>query len=160
MELKTKIKAEEGEQQLLITRTFNLSVELLFKAFTVPELLGQWMGTNVLELDNQPLGKYKFETKDPQGNVVFQAEGTIHGVTENTRIVRTCEMVGAPFGPQLEFLDFKSLGANQSELQMQVIYRSRDVRDQMLKMPFASGISKAHDRLETLMEVRDSQKTY
>lgn len=151
MELKTKINAEQGEQQLTITRSFNLPVALLFKAFSVPELLGQWMGTRVVELENTALGKYQFETTDPAGKVVFQAKGTIHGVKENQQIIRTFEMVNAPFDVQLEFLDFKSLGPGESELKMQVVYRSKEIRDQMLQLPFASGISKAHDRLEALM---------
>lgn len=151
MELKTKIQSAEGEQQLLITRRFNLPVALLFKAFSTPELLGQWMGTQVVELENQPLGKYQFETRDPSGNIVFHAVGTIHGVKENEQIIRTFEMLNAPFDVQLEFLDFISLGDQESELKMQVVYRSKQIKDQMLKLPFASGISKAHDRLEVLM---------
>ncbi|SDZ96225.1 Uncharacterized conserved protein YndB, AHSA1/START domain [Arachidicoccus rhizosphaerae] len=153
MELKTKIKAEPGEQQLLITRNFDLPVALLFKAFDSAELLGNWMGTQVTILENKPLGKYHFETKDPSGNVVFEASGTIHSIEQDKLIVRTFEMANAPFGAQLEFLNFKALGDsdNQSVLEMQVIYRSKEIRDQMLKLPFASGISKAHDRLEALM---------
>ena len=151
MELKTTIKAEPGEQQLLITRTFDLPVALLFKAFDSAELLGSWMGTKVIALENNPLGKYKFETTDHQGKVVFEAIGTIHGVRQDEQIIRTFEMMNAPFGAQLEFLDFKALGEDKSQLEMQVIYRSKEVRDQMLQLPFASGISKAHDRLEALM---------
>lgn len=33
MEQKTKITAEEGKQEILITRTFDLPVHLLFKAY-------------------------------------------------------------------------------------------------------------------------------
>ena len=33
MELKTKIHAEDGKQELFITRNFDLPVELLFEAF-------------------------------------------------------------------------------------------------------------------------------
>lgn len=151
MELKTKVNAKESEQQLLITRTFNLPVDLLYKAFSTPDLLGQWMGTQVLVLENQPLGKYQFETRDGEGKVVFQAIGTIHGVTPNKQIIRTFEMLNTPFAPQLEFLDFAPINEDESELKMQIIYRTKELRDQMLKMPFASGISKAHDRLEMLM---------
>jgi len=38
MELKTKINAEAGRQDLLITREFDLPVELLFKAHAEPEI--------------------------------------------------------------------------------------------------------------------------
>jgi uncharacterized protein YndB with AHSA1/START domain len=45
MEQKTKIKAEDGSQELVITREFDLPLELLFKAYSEPELVEQWMGT-------------------------------------------------------------------------------------------------------------------
>ena len=50
MELKTKIKAEEGRQEIIITRQFDLPLALLFKAYVEPELVEQWMGTRVLKL--------------------------------------------------------------------------------------------------------------
>jgi hypothetical protein len=33
MEQKTKIKAEDGKQELIVTREFDLPLELLFKAY-------------------------------------------------------------------------------------------------------------------------------
>ena len=42
MELKTKIAAEDGQHDLLITREFDLPVELLFKAYVDPEIIVQW----------------------------------------------------------------------------------------------------------------------
>ena len=53
MELKTKISAKEGQQDLVITREFDLPVELLFKAYTEPEIVAQWMSTKVLKLENK-----------------------------------------------------------------------------------------------------------
>jgi uncharacterized protein YndB with AHSA1/START domain len=38
MELKTKINAEDGKQELVITREFELPVKLLFKAYAEPEI--------------------------------------------------------------------------------------------------------------------------
>ncbi|SDI41902.1 SRPBCC family protein [Mucilaginibacter sp. P25] len=78
MEQKTKIDAENGKQDLTITRVFDLPVELLFKAYMEPEIVEQWMGTKVLKLENKKHGSWQFETKDPHGNVVFKANGTIH----------------------------------------------------------------------------------
>jgi uncharacterized protein YndB with AHSA1/START domain len=39
MEQKTKIHAEDGKQELVITREFDLPLELLFKAYENPKLL-------------------------------------------------------------------------------------------------------------------------
>ena len=74
MERKTKINAEDGKQDLVITREFDLPLELLFKAYAEPEIVEQWMGTTVLKLENKKHGRWRFETSVPQGNVVFQAK--------------------------------------------------------------------------------------
>lgn len=151
MELKTKISAKEGQQDLVITREFDLPVELLFKAYTEPEIVAQWMSTKVLKLENKKYGGYEFETSDPHGNVVFKANGVIHEYSPNVRIIRTFEMEKSPFAPQLEFLDFESISEETSTLTMHVIYKSVDLRDQMLKLPFAQGINMAHNRLQDIV---------
>ena len=151
MALKTKIDAEEGKQSLVITREFDLSVDLLFRAYVEPEIVEQWMGTKVLKLENEKHGGWQFETRDPQGNVVFRANGVIHEVITNEKITRTFEMENAPFSVQLEFLEFIRLTDDTSKLVMQVVYRTGAYRDQMLKLPFAQGINMAHNRLEEIL---------
>jgi uncharacterized protein YndB with AHSA1/START domain len=151
MERKTKINAEEGKQDLTITREFDLPLELLFKAYAEADIVEQWMGTKVLKLENKKHGSYQFETSDPKGNVVFQANGTIHDFVPDQKIVRTFEMGNVPFDVQLEFLEFESLTSNTSRLTMHVIYRSEAHRAEQLKLPFAYGINMAHDRLEQVV---------
>ncbi len=151
MELKTKVYAENGRQELMITREFDLPLELLFKAYIEPEIVEQWMGTKVLKLENKKHGSWQFETKDAQGNVVFQANGVIHEFSPNRKITRTFEMENAPFGVQLEFLEFEKLTDDTSKLNMQILYRSTAVRDQVLQLPFAQGINMAHNRLQDIV---------
>lgn len=151
MERKTKIHAEDGRQELTITREFDLPVELLFKAYTEPEIVEQWMGTKVLKLENKNHGGWQFQTSDPQGNVVFQANGTIHEFTPGQKITRTFEMENSPFETQLEFLEFEPLTDETSKLTMQIVYRSIELRDKQLQLPFAQGINMAHNRLEEIV---------
>ncbi|WDZ98844.1 SRPBCC family protein [Mucilaginibacter sp. SJ] len=151
MEQKTKIDAENGKQDLTITRVFDLPVELLFKAYMEPEIVEQWMGTKVLKLENKKHGSWQFETKDPHGNVVFKANGTIHEFIPGQKITRTFEMDNAPFDVQLEFLEFEKLTGDTSKLNMHVVYRTPELRDQMLKLPFAYGINMAHNRLQDVL---------
>src|SRR6188474_1396132 len=108
MERKTKINAEDGRQELLITREFDLPLELLFKAYEEPELVEQWMGTKVLKLENKRLGSYQFETTDPMGNKHLFS-GAIHEFVQNRKITRTFEMENTPFPVQLEYLEFEAL---------------------------------------------------
>ena len=150
MEQKTKINAEDGKQELVITREFDLPVELLFKAYSETELVEQWMGTKVIKLENKNHGSFRFETSY-NGNVVFKANGTIHEVVLNQKIIRTFEMENAPIGVQLEFLEFENLNDNTSKLTIQIIYKSEKHRAEQLKLPFANGLNMAHDRLQEIL---------
>ncbi|MFD1605092.1 SRPBCC domain-containing protein [Flavobacterium artemisiae] len=152
MEKKTKIHAEDDRQDLTITREFDLPVELLFKAYTEPEIVEQWMGTKVLKLENNKYGGWEFETSDPNGNVVFKASGVIHDFVPNEKIVRTFEMENILFAPQLEFLEFEKLSEDTSKLTMQIIYKSIEHRLTQLKLPFAQGLNMAHNRLEEIVK--------
>lgn len=150
MEQKTKINAEEGKQELTITREFNLPLKLLFKAYQEPDLLEQWMGTKVLKLENKKHGSYEFETSH-NGAVVFRSNGSIHEFIPNQKITRTFEMDNTEIGVQLEFLEFEKLTEHTSKLTMQVIYRSIEHRAIQLKMPFKYGLNMAHNRLQEIL---------
>ncbi len=150
MELKTKIHAEDGKQELMVTREFDLPVELLFKAYEEPEIVEQWMGTKVLKLDSKKHGSYQFETTDPRGNK-HCFNGVIHEFVRDQKITRTFEMENTPFPVQLEYLEFEKLTDDTSKLTMHIVYRSVAYRDQMLQMPFAQGINMAHNRLEEIV---------
>lgn len=150
MGLKTKINAEDGKSDLLITREFDLPLELLFKAYVEPEIVEQWMGTKVLKLESKKHGSYQFETTDPMGNK-HRFNGAIHEFTPDRKIIRTFEFENMPLGVQLELLEFEKLTDDTSKLTMHVVYESVAHRDQQLKMPFAQGLNMAHNRLEEIV---------
>jgi uncharacterized protein YndB with AHSA1/START domain len=147
MEQKTKIQAEDGRQELIVTREFDLPLELLFKAHVEPDIVGQWMGTKVLKLDARKHGGWRYETTDPKGNK-YGFNGVIHEFEPDRKITRTFEMESAPLGVSLEFLEFEKLTDDTSRLTMHIVYRSGAIRDQFLKMGMAQGINMAHNRLQ------------
>ncbi|QHT72190.1 ATPase [Rhodocytophaga rosea] len=151
MKRKTNVHAEDGKQDLVITREFDLPLELLFKAYVEPHIIEQWMGTKVLKLENKKHGSWEFETSNPQGNVAFVAHGVIHEFSPKQKITRTFEMENAPFGVQLEFLEFEAITSDTSKLTMHIVYKSVAHRDQMLQLPFAQGINMAHNRLQDIV---------
>jgi uncharacterized protein YndB with AHSA1/START domain len=156
MELKTKVNAEDGKQELTITREFELPVELLFKAHAEPEIIEQWMSnpyatSKMLKFEGKKHGSYQQQSTDAKGNVVFKGNGVFHEFILNKKITRTFEMENAPLGVQLEIISFEKLTDNTSKLTTHVIYESVAIRDQLLKMPFAQGLSMAHDRMQEIM---------
>lgn len=153
MELKTKINAVDGKQELLITREFDLPVELLFKAYEDPEIVEQWMTSKVVKLESKKNGSYLLQKTDDKGNVIFQARGVIHEFIPNQKITRTFEMATTSYGVQLEVYDFEKLTDDTSRLNMHVIYESVEQRDEMLKLPFTQGLNWAHNRIQEVLSL-------
>ncbi len=157
MEQKTKIHAEDGKHDLVITREFDLPVELLFKAHADPQIIEEWMSNphataKVLKFEGRKHGSYQLESKDADGKVVFRSNGVIHDFTENKKIIRTFELEDASFGVQLEIYEFGQLTKDTSKLTMHMIYESVAQRDQLLKLPFAQGLNWAHNRLQEIAQ--------
>jgi len=150
MERKTNVNAEEGKQEITITREFDLPLELLFKAYAEPEIIEEWMGTKVLKLESKRHGSYQFETTDPRGNK-HRFNGVIHEFTLNQKITRTFEIENSPFPVQLEFLEFEGLTTDTSKLSIHMVFRSEEIRNQILQLPFAQGLNMAHNRLQEVV---------
>ena len=150
MESETKVYAEDGKQELQITRTFDLPVESLFDAYVDPEIIAHWMGTKVLKIENRRFGCYHFETTDPTGGK-HSFSGVIHEFEAPKKITRTFEMENTHFPVQLEFLDFKKLTEASSQLDILIIFKSVADRDNLLKLPFAMGLNMAHNKLQEYM---------
>ena len=148
MEQKTKINAEDGKQEIVITREFDLPLELLFKAYEEPELFEQWMGIKVLKLESKKHGSYAFEASH-KGNMVLRVNGTIHEFIPNKKITRTFEMENTPFPVQLEYLEFEKLTDDTSKLTMHIVFKSVEFRNQLL--PSAQGVNTAHNRLQEIV---------
>ena len=150
MEQKTKINGGDAKQDLVITREFDLPLELLFRAYVEPEIVEQWMGTKVLKLASKRHGSYQFVTTDPKGNQ-HGFNGAIHEFIPNEKITRTFQMEDTPFDVWLEYLEFEKLTDDTSRLNMHVVCKSVEQRDQILQMPFAQGINWAHNRLQEIV---------
>jgi uncharacterized protein YndB with AHSA1/START domain len=156
MEYKTRIHAEDSKQDLVITREFDLPVELLFKAHAQADILEQWMSheygtTKVLKLEAKKHGSWKFQTTDSKGNLLFGASGVFHEFILNQKIIRTFEAENSTFDVQLDFIDFERLTNDTSKLTMHSVYRSAAIRDQLLKLPFEYGLNMAHNRLQNIV---------
>ncbi len=150
MENKTKIISEPNKQEILIIREFEISVDLVFKAFTIPELLEEWMGTKVKKFDLKNHGSFEFETKiSKDQNQIFH--GTFHEVIQDKKIIRTFEMKNTHLPVQLETMSFEKLGKNLCKLDTKIIFQSLKDRDELLKLPFEFGINMAYNKLEQIM---------
>ena len=96
----TTIIVEPGKQELFIIREFDAPRELVFKAYTDPKIIVQWMGpremkTKIEKSDIKSHGSYRFLNIDKAGNT-YAFNGVIHEIALNERIIQTFEFEGLP----------------------------------------------------------------
>lgn len=156
MERKTEVHAENGKHDLVITREFDLPIELLWRAHSEAEIVEEWMSHDYSQLrfvnmDFKRHRGWEFERRDPQGDVHLRAHGVFHAIVHEQRIVRTFELLDAPFGVQMEVYEFVSLGVDASLLRLHIVYESVDCRDQMLQKGMVTGLGMAHNRLQEII---------
>ena len=154
----TEIKAEPGKQELFITREFEAPRELVFRAFTDPELIVRWLGPRELKMridqfDCRSGGAYRYIHTDPAGND-YSFHGVIHDVTAPERIIQTFEFEGLPESGHvtLETTRFEALPGNRTKVTVQSVFQSVTDRDGMLQSGMERGVNDSHWRLDELFE--------
>src|SRR5882757_5836675 len=125
----TKVTAEPGKQELFITREFEAPRELVFKAFTDPELLVQWLipCDMTLRIDKYLRGSggyWRFIHTDKQGNE-FAFHGVCHEENAPERLIRTFEFEGLPETGHvvLETARFEALPGTRTKLTIQSVFQ-------------------------------------
>jgi uncharacterized protein YndB with AHSA1/START domain len=155
---KTVITAESGKQELFITREFDAPRELVFKAYTDPELYGQWLGPRGLTTTFETFepvsgGRWRFVQKDGDGNE-FGFHGVNHDVTPPERIIGTFEYDGLPESGHvlLETTKFEALPGDRTRVTSQSVYQSIEDRDGMVEAGMESGVVEGYERLDEILE--------
>jgi uncharacterized protein YndB with AHSA1/START domain len=158
MKNQTEIIAEKGVQELFITREFEAPRELVFKAFSEPELLVQWLGVcdmtmHIDHLDNKTGGSYRFLNCTASGQE-YGFNGVIHDVTPPERMIRTFEFEGLTERGHvsLETATFEPLPNNRTKLTIHSVFKSVADRDGMVAAGMERGVRDGHERLDELLE--------
>src|SRR5579883_3392158 len=136
----TRVIAEPGKQEMLVTREFDAPRELVFKAFTDPELVPQWWGprrlsTCVDKMDVRSGGQWRFVHRDAEGNE-YGFHGTYHEVLAPERIIDTFEFEGLPEAGHvtLETMKLEPLPGGRTRLTTETVFQSVADRDGMLQV--------------------------
>jgi len=158
---KTEYVIEPGRQDITSTIILDAPRELVFKAYTDPELFARWWGPRRYknEID-------KFESR-PGGSwrvVQVGADGTRHGfrgvnhdVVAPERICATFEYEGFPRHVALQTATFEALG-NKTRLVAHIVFESVMDRDGMVASGMQEGADESMERLaELLAELKRSR---
>jgi uncharacterized protein YndB with AHSA1/START domain len=153
---KTKVTAEPNRHDILITREFDAPRELVFKAFTDPELYVQWLGPRRLKMtlekfEPRSCGSWRYTYKDENGNE-FGFHGVNHEVTFPERIIGTFEFEGLPEKGHvsLETVRLEELPGGRTRISNVTVFQSIADRDGMLQSGMEKGLSESFERLDEL----------
>lgn len=153
---KTTINAEPGKQELFIIREFDAPRELLFRAYTDPELYKQWVGPKDLtmtidKMDAVNGGSYRFIHERDGHEYVFH--GVYHEVLTNERIIGTFEFDGLPEKGHviLGTTRFEELPGGRSRINHQSVFQTVEDRDGMLQSGMERGVVDGYEKLDALL---------
>ena len=151
-----KVIAEQGINQIIVTEEFAAPPALVFRAFTEPELMKQWLGPHDYEMtiehfDLRDGGRWQYSHTDPEGNV-YTFHGVFHGIASvEAGMVQTFEFAGAPGHVSLDTATFEPT-ATGTLLRTNTIFQSVEARDAMLNAGMTEGMQQGYAKLAELLK--------
>jgi uncharacterized protein YndB with AHSA1/START domain len=151
---KTQIDAPAGVPFIDMSREFDAPRDLVFKAYTDPELLVQWLGPRKYKMtveswDVRDGGKWRYVNSDDDGNA-WGFHGVFHGDQTPDGMLQTFEFEGSPGNVSLESLVFEDEDG-KTVIRNHSVYQSVQARDAMIESGMEGGVNEGFDRLDELI---------
>ena len=149
-----QITAEPGVPQVLTSRELDAPKDLVYRAFTEPELLAQWLGPRkytmtVEKYDLRDGGTWRYVHSDDAGNA-YGFHGVFHGNPSPERMVQTFEFEGAPGHVSLDTVTFEEHDG-KTTVRTNSLFQSVEARDAMVSSGMGDGMSQGYERLDELL---------
>jgi uncharacterized protein YndB with AHSA1/START domain len=150
----TATVALPADEQILITREFDAPKELIWKAWTTPELVKRWWHAcrgemTVAEIDFRVGGTWRFVSVTDDGfEVAFHGE--YREIEPYDRIVSTEAFEGVPNADENATVNTLTLVDNGGRTTLSVLVQapSKEVRDAIIESGMEAGMQDAMDLLE------------
>jgi uncharacterized protein YndB with AHSA1/START domain len=140
-----------ADEQILITREFDAPRELVFRAWTTPELVRRWWHANrgemtVAEIDLRVGGGYRYVMIAEDGTEVA-FHGEYRELVANERIVSTEVYEGMPGAEALDTIEF-SEADGRTTVTILVEHQTKAHRDAHVESGMENGLQDALILLE------------
>lgn len=151
----TIITAPEALPYVDIERDFDAPIASVYRAYTEPDLVKQWLGPRGYEMDVEAYdvrtgGHYRYIHRDPSG-AEYAFRGSFHSATENEQIIQTFEFEGFPGVVSIESVVFEDLGDGRTRTRAHAVYPTLEARDGIVASGMERGITEGHERLDELL---------
>lgn len=150
----TEITAVPGQPRIDMQREFAASRALVYRAYTDPALLTQWLGPRRFEMtverwDPQDGGAWRYTHHDDAGNA-YAFHGVFHGAPSPEGMVQTFEFDGAPGHVSLDWVEFEDRG-ERTIVHTHSVHQSVEARDAMIAAGMTEGVNEGYERLDELL---------
>jgi uncharacterized protein YndB with AHSA1/START domain len=150
----TKITADPGVPFIDIEREFDAPRELVYRAWTDPDLLAQWLGPRRLtmvvdEYDVRDGGRWRYTHNEADGTS-YGFHGVFHGTPTPDGMTQTFEFEGAPGHVALDSIRFEERDGRTLSVTHSV-YQSVEARDAMVESGMEAGLTDGFSRLDELL---------
>jgi uncharacterized protein YndB with AHSA1/START domain len=151
----TEYVIEPGKQELTSTVVLDAPRELVFRAYTDPDLFARWWGprrykNEIDKFDSRAGGEWRVVQRGADGSE-HGFRGVNHDVVAPERICATFEYEGFPGHVMLQTATFEPLG-NKTKLVAHVVFQSVMDRDGMVASGMRDGADESMERLAELLE--------
>jgi uncharacterized protein YndB with AHSA1/START domain len=151
----TTIQADPDLPTITIVREFDARPEKVFRAWTDPELVVQWLGPRSIDMKIEQWnavtgGCYRYAA-EREGEVIASFYGSFHEVRPNERFVQTFTFDGYPDGVSLETMTFEELDGGRCRLTSLSVVDSMEVRDLIMSSGMEVGVHEGYEKLDELL---------
>jgi uncharacterized protein YndB with AHSA1/START domain len=156
-----KVEAR-GDREIVMTRRFDAPRNLVYDAFTKPELVKRWLGVfggwtlPVCEIDLRVGGRFRYVWRKEGAEMGIS--GVYKEIVPNERIVNTEKFDDAWYpGEGLDTVTFIERGGKTTVSQT-ILYVSREARDGVLKSPMEGGVAQSYNKLAEILASMSKKK--
>ena len=146
-----------GDREIVMTRDFDAPRQLVFDAWTKPELVRRWLlgpegwTMPVCEIDLRVGGAYRYLWRHLQNGAEMGMGGVFREITAPERLVATERFDQSWYPGEAVSTLMLVEQSGRTTLTQTVRYESREARDVVLKSPMEHGVAASYDRLEELL---------
>jgi uncharacterized protein YndB with AHSA1/START domain len=140
-----------SDDQILITREFDAPRELVFKAWTTPELVARWWAgergkVTSIDIDLRVGGEWRYVMEATEGfEVAFHGE--YQEILPGERLVSTEVFEGMPDAAALDTMTLTEENG-RTQMSLLVQHTSKEHRDGHINSGMEDGMQEAMDALE------------
>ena len=146
-----------SDTEIRIERLFDAPRELIWEAYTDPELMAEWLGPrdgsiSVETMDVRPGGKYRYTHCSSAGDE-YHFSGEYREVEAPRLLVATFQFEGID-SVSIDRLELEELDGGRTRLVATSTFDSKEERDGMLQSGMEKGVNEGYDKLDAQLARR------